>query len=51
MRRYFIGETADTKDVLTAVAIVKPGKGVHRAHRHAQEEYLILVKGSGDTVA
>ena len=25
MRRYFTGQTAGTKDVLTAVAIVKPG--------------------------
>jgi mannose-6-phosphate isomerase-like protein (cupin superfamily) len=47
MRRYFTGETAGTKDVLTAVAIVKPGKAVHRAHRHAEEEYLILAAGSG----
>jgi len=47
MRRYFTGETSGTKDVLTAVAIVKPGKSVHRAHRHAEEEYLVLVQGSG----
>ncbi len=47
MRSYFTGETTGTKDVLTAVAIVKPGKAVHRAHRHAEEEYLILVEGSG----
>jgi mannose-6-phosphate isomerase-like protein (cupin superfamily) len=47
MRQYFTGETAGTKDVLTAVALVKPGKAVHRAHRHAQEEYLILVAGFG----
>ena len=47
MRRYFTGETAGTKDLLTAVAVVKPGKAVHRAHRHAEEEYLILVEGSG----
>lgn len=47
MRRYFSGETSGTKDVLTAVAIVKPGKAVHRAHRHAQEEYLVLAEGSG----
>jgi mannose-6-phosphate isomerase-like protein (cupin superfamily) len=47
MRRYFTGETSGTKDVLTAVAIVKPGKAVHRAHRHAQEEYLVLAEGSG----
>lgn len=47
MRRYFTGETFGTKDVLAAVAVVQPGKAVHRAHRHAQEEYLILVQGSG----
>ena len=47
MRRYFTGETAGTKDVLTAVAVVRPGQAVHRAHRHAEEEYLILVEGSG----
>ena len=47
MRRYFTGETLGTKNVLTAVAIVKPGKAVHRAHRHAEEEYLILAEGSG----
>jgi mannose-6-phosphate isomerase-like protein (cupin superfamily) len=47
MRRYFTGETLGTKDVLTAVATVKPGKTVHRAHRHAEEEYLILAEGAG----
>jgi mannose-6-phosphate isomerase-like protein (cupin superfamily) len=47
MRRYFTGETSGTKDVLTAVAIIKPGKSVHRAHRHAEEEYLVLVQGAG----
>lgn len=47
MRRYFTGESFGTKDLLTAVAIVNPGKAVHRAHRHAQEEYLIVAEGSG----
>ena len=47
MRRYFTGETSGTKNVLTAVAIIKPGKAVHRAHRHAEEEYLIVAEGSG----
>jgi mannose-6-phosphate isomerase-like protein (cupin superfamily) len=47
MRIYFTGQTSATKDVLTAVAVVEPGKAVHRAHRHAQEEYLVLVEGSG----
>jgi len=47
MRRYFTGETGGTKDVLVAVAVVQPGKAVHRAHRHAHEEYLALVQGTG----
>jgi len=47
MRTYFRGQTQGTKDVLTAVAVVQPGKAVHRAHRHAEEEYLVLVTGSG----
>ena len=47
MRTYFKGQTRGTRDVLTAVAVVKPGKAVHRAHRHAEEEYLIINEGSG----
>ncbi len=46
-RRYFAGETFGTKNVLTAVAVVEPGKAVHKAHRHAEEEYLVVAKGSG----
>jgi len=47
MRFYFTGETSGSKDVLTAVAAVEPGKTVHKAHRHAEEEYLAIVEGSG----
>jgi mannose-6-phosphate isomerase-like protein (cupin superfamily) len=47
MRLYFTGETADTNNALVAVAVVEPGKAVHRAHRHAPEEYLLVVEGSG----
>ena len=47
MRHYFTGETFGTKNVLTAVATVNPGKAVHRAHRHGEEEYLIVASGSG----
>ncbi|NQU20977.1 MAG: cupin domain-containing protein [Candidatus Nealsonbacteria bacterium] len=47
MRFYFRGETRSTQDVLTAVAVVKPGKSVHPAHRHAAEEYLVIAEGSG----
>jgi mannose-6-phosphate isomerase-like protein (cupin superfamily) len=47
MRRYFTGQSSATKDVLVAVAVVQPGKSVHKAHRHAEEEYLALVEGTG----
>lgn len=46
-RRYFTGETLGTRNVLTAVAVVQPGKAVHKAHRHAEEEYLVVTHGSG----
>jgi mannose-6-phosphate isomerase-like protein (cupin superfamily) len=47
MLHYFAGESKATKDVLVAVATVEPGKAVHKAHRHAMEEYLMLLEGSG----
>jgi mannose-6-phosphate isomerase-like protein (cupin superfamily) len=47
MRFFYRGETFGTKDVLTAAAVVRAGESVHPAHRHAEEEYLILAKGSG----
>ncbi|MBL7139650.1 MAG: cupin domain-containing protein [Planctomycetes bacterium] len=47
MRRYFTGQTGATQNVLVAVAVVKPGMAVHKAHRHAEEEYLALVEGTG----
>lgn len=47
MRRYFGGKTYATKDVLVAMAVVQPGKAVHKEHRHAQEEYLVVTEGAG----
>ncbi len=47
MRYFFQGESFGTKDVLTAFAVIKPGESVHPAHRHAEEEYLVITKGSG----
>jgi len=47
MRTYFRGKTLGTKDAFAAVAVVKPGKAVHRAHRHVEEEYLVINEGSG----
>jgi mannose-6-phosphate isomerase-like protein (cupin superfamily) len=47
MRFYMTGETSGSKGVLTAVAVIEPGKSVHKAHRHAEEEYLAVVEGTG----
>lgn len=47
MRTYFTGETYGTTNMFTAIAVVKPGQAVHPAHRHAEEEFLVLTDGSG----
>ena len=47
MRTYFTGETHGATNLFTAVAVVKPGESVHPAHRHAEEEFLIICEGSG----
>jgi mannose-6-phosphate isomerase-like protein (cupin superfamily) len=47
MRKYMTGEAAGVKDLFTAVAVVKPGEALHKAHRHAEEEFLVITEGSG----
>lgn len=47
MRRYLHGQTFATEKTFVAAAIVQPGKSVHKAHRHAEEEYLAVVEGTG----
>ena len=44
---YFCGETYGTKDVLTGVAVIKPGMQIHPPHIHAEEEYLMVTEGTG----
>lgn len=47
IRRYFSGEGFGAKDLLAAIAVVKPGEALHEAHRHAEEEFLLITEGSG----
>src|SRR5262249_54692794 len=47
LRRCFVGETQDLKDLLVAFAVVKPGEAVHPPHRHAEEEFLAITEGTG----
>lgn len=44
---YFIGETYGTRDMLTGVAVIKPGQQIHPPHQHAEEEYLMITEGKG----
>lgn len=47
MRSHFRGESFGTTDALAAIAVVKPGQAVHPAHRHCEEEFLVITKGTG----
>jgi mannose-6-phosphate isomerase-like protein (cupin superfamily) len=44
---YYEGESFGTKDGLYAVAVIKPGQQIHPPHEHAEEEYLMVLGGSG----
>jgi mannose-6-phosphate isomerase-like protein (cupin superfamily) len=44
---YFEGDSYGTRAALTAVAAIKPGQEIHPPHDHADEEYLMVVSGSG----
>lgn len=44
---YYEGESYATRDGLAAVAVIKPGMEIHPPHTHAEEEYLMVVEGSG----
>ncbi len=47
MRPYFTGQTLGTDRVFAAAGTIGPGKAVHGAHRHVEEEYLLITEGSG----
>lgn len=44
---YYKAATYGTSDGLAAVAVIKPGREIHPPHQHAEEEYLMVVEGSG----
>jgi mannose-6-phosphate isomerase-like protein (cupin superfamily) len=44
---YYQGETYGTKDILTGVAVIKPGWEIHPPHVHVEEEYLVVTEGEG----
>ncbi len=47
-KEYFAGETAATTDLLSGTATIKAGLEIHPPHRHAEEEFLMVVSGEGE---
>ncbi|MGV7229538.1 MAG: cupin domain-containing protein [Nitrospirales bacterium] len=41
------GETAMTAKSFSGICTVHPGKALHPAHRHPEEEYLVVMEGEG----
>ncbi|HUT90034.1 MAG TPA: family 16 glycoside hydrolase [Thermoguttaceae bacterium] len=46
-RQHFQGQTYATEDIFIATVLIHPGKSNHRSHRHAEEEYMVMVAGTG----
>jgi len=44
---YFQGDTWGTEQAITGVAIIEPDNEIHPAHKHAEEELLMIIEGSG----
>jgi mannose-6-phosphate isomerase-like protein (cupin superfamily) len=44
---YFDSETHGTRDGLAAVAVIRAGWQIHPPHEHGEEEYLMVLEGSG----
>ncbi|MEW6236022.1 MAG: cupin domain-containing protein [Candidatus Omnitrophota bacterium] len=47
MRYFFEGDSFGAEKVLAAFAVIKPHQSLHPAHRHEEEEFLVLTEGSG----
>ncbi len=45
---YFAGETAGVSDLLSGTATINPGLEIHPPHRHAEEEFLMVIEGQGE---
>lgn len=46
-RQHFQGQTFATKDIFIATVLINPGRSNHRSHRHVEEEYMVMVEGTG----
>ena len=44
---YFMGDSKKTSKMITGVGIIEPNNEIHPAHTHEDEEYLMIIEGSG----
>lgn len=44
---YFMGDSDKTSSMITGVGIIEPDNEIHPAHTHEDEEYLMIIEGSG----
>lgn len=47
MLTYFAGTSYSSTDALAAVATIHPGMEIHPPHVHSEEEYLMVLEGTG----
>lgn len=45
--RYLRGDTHGSRDLVVLAVTLKPNQAPHPAHRHAEEELMILAEGTG----
>lgn len=45
---YFSGETDGVQGLLSGTATIDPGREIHPPHRHIEEEFLMVLEGSGE---
>ncbi len=44
---YYEGRSDHVSDILTGVAVINPGEEIHPPHKHPEEEFLMVIEGSG----
>lgn len=45
---YFAGESAGVTDLLSGMATIDPGREIHPPHKHHEEEFLMVIEGTGE---
>ncbi|AZG75168.1 cupin domain-containing protein [Shewanella livingstonensis] len=44
---YFYGDTSESTNVISGVAVIEPNNEIHPTHQHEGEEFLMILEGQG----